>query len=194
MKGLTGIKTLSESLRLSLRQWYRRLRRQSQHEAASAAELLDYEALNAAHRAEELDLISYLRGRLRRVPTWKRGHMVLGHTALALGDVATAYASGHAICALESCVADKGQGQELLALSYIRRGAFDRAIPMLEELVKRQPRRWRLMEELAACYLGTGQHEKATGLLERIPEQRRTGPGTAALQFAHTKSTEGSKT
>ena len=190
MKLLTVTNIAFESIRFFLFQRIRLLRQRAQADSAGAIEQLDYERLNAARRAEEEDFVEYLRSRLRHTPYWKRGHIELGHAALALGDIATAYASGHAIGALENGRPSSGHSEELLAMSYTKRGAFDRAIPILEELVSRRPKQWGLREELAAAYIGAGEHEKAKTQLEQIPARLRSVPGSAALKFTDKKGSQ----
>lgn len=185
------IKVLFEEIRYRARQFYRRLEASAHSESCGAIEKLDIERDQQAAQAGRRELSSFIRARLQLTPYWRRGHLVLGRAALAEDDIATAYASGHAIKALDQEPKQAGDGDELIAQSYLKRGAFQKALPLFQTLAQEYPSRWSIKEDLAACHIGLGDYEKASSLLQSIPEDKRSVPGSAALSFTrHKQSTK----
>ena len=163
--------------------------RASQGQAAEALGTLpSRDAEQAASLASERHNheSDWLKSELRKVPYWARGHLLVGERSLAQEDIATAYASAQAVLQLKQSKLTRS-GKLLLSRCYLKRGAFEQAKEILEELHTLYPADYEINEELAACYLPLSNHAKVVELLASIPEAKLSQPAKSALYFSRQK-------
>lgn len=126
---------------------------------------------------------------LRRTPYWSAGHLRLSRVALELDQVHAAYASLRALEQLIKPAALPAEAQHLLARCYMRRGAVDKALALLEKLVERSSDTM-LHEDLAAALLANGEHGEAKRVIESIPVENRSSQVEAALRYLTLRTTD----
>jgi lipopolysaccharide biosynthesis regulator YciM len=139
-----------------------------------------------------------LRTLLRKYPTWRLGHLELGEESLAADDIATAYASAHALLLLESsssqpsCASPySSRASFLLGRCYLRRGDAKRALQFFTQVSTQISIRdskdrslvWRIKEESAAAYMVCGDSNSALSTLLTVPEEKLTAEGAAAKAY-----------
>lgn len=121
---------------------------------------------------------------VRRFPYWKRGRLLLAEGSLAANDIATAYAEGQALKTLTT----RGsrlhtQALVLLGQSFLRRGDGRTALLFLNEASECAPDNAHILEERAAALCLEGEKATALSLLRRIPENKISAEGKAAMAW-----------
>ena len=187
---LRALGTCWHDLAWRLYQTALRAERAAAAERSSWADQRNGELAAAVESEFQGRLTRWLRIRLARWPWWGRGHLELGRISLARSDIATAYASARAAGELLHSTSGAFEARVLEARACLARGAHDRARPLLLELCRLRPDDVALAEDLAACSMAAGDWSGACEILERIPEERRSGEGIAALAWARRQISE----
>jgi Tfp pilus assembly protein PilF len=126
---------------------------------------------------------------LQACPQWIEGHLHLGEEALITGDIATAYASAHAVFQLESAEGSlrRAQARFLLGRCYLRRGDSVKAVSELLPLIASKEIEYQVREELAAAFMAQGDVAAAKMHLEAVPIDKLSQAGMAALKYVRSK-------
>lgn len=178
---------------LAVRDLFDRFELSRWHEARSAIDRFEPASLHAHAESLLRSRAIWIRGRLRCYPYWAAGHLELARVSLRVEDVATAYAGAQATLKLRSTGRLARGARLVLGRTYLRRGEWERAIEVLELLQTTQPDNPAILEDLAAAFIGAGQHARAVEALIRIPQERLSAEGRAALSFAQLRSPNESK-
>ena len=139
---------------------------------------------------EKLDnqSVEWLQTKLRQTPYWAKGHLELAKHSLTQNDIACAYASAHAVCALSQKAESNDVAQHILAQCYLRKGAPARSVDILNKLIlKGADNQHSINEDLAAAYLALGNYSDAHSVIKRIPEDKISAEGRAALSYLKAK-------
>jgi len=135
----------------------------------------------------QTQLSELIRRELRKNPTWIRGHLELAELSLQLNDVATAYASAHAVLQLASSGKNFGQAKYVLARAFLRRADAAQALPLFLEANAYLGENLLFKEDLAACYMANEDFAGAYSILSGLPDDKLSSASKAALQFVKSK-------
>jgi Flp pilus assembly protein TadD len=128
--------------------------------------------------------IAELRTLLRRYPYWREGHRLLAENNLAVGDIATAYASAHCFSALSGATPDsEATVHFILGRCFLRRGDANSALTHFELARSLTPTNLAILEEEAAALMLLGNKEKAQSVLRQIPEDKLSPEARITLSY-----------
>ncbi|MCX6114921.1 MAG: hypothetical protein NTV65_06880 [Proteobacteria bacterium] len=144
-----------------------------------------YWKLSGRRTSDSDSLILHLRSILRRFPFWAEGHLALAELCINTGDIAAAYASGHALKALSTPNSfHSAQALFILGRCFLRKGEWQSALIYLCQAHAILPTLYAIHEEEAAALMLSEDYSAALKALAQIPSERLSAEGKAALEFA----------
>lgn len=114
------------------------------------------------------------------MPYWARGHLFLGTSALATGDLRTAYAAAQALTVLSPTVPSSWI---LLARCRIAAHQFDAAVELAQKALSLDATSDEAHEELAAALIPLERYEEASVALRAIPVSARTQSALSMISY-----------
>jgi len=152
-----------------------------------AVDLLKGEVLHSLAHQKKVYSIDWLRNKLRNYPYWLKGHKSLAVASLELNDIASSYASAHAMLALARSKRSRTEAQKIMGKCYLRQGQAEKALKLFTTLNLTNPIDYEVTEDLAAASMALDRYNEAKTLLSSIPKDRLSKEGVSALEYLKNK-------